>query len=216
MIFLNGPVSPFSASLLPRPPLPLTPPSPALTLCDLLLGGVQVKPGRNLSDHNQCAMVSERSSLPSRLLRLGPLRRGSRWDFHGNSAAGGCWALLYLHDNCIQSTMTARDELGGLVGVAFWQRGNLIGWKVMWLFDVTARHWTEEKWCCSYFLYDVAKPYTKDDIWIHICNMKTPNIVYFSIYLWIYNKKCDTFRPRLKATWKLIFAAVFLSFKVFF
>lgn len=41
--------------------------------------------------------------------------------------------------------MTARDELGGLVGVAFWQGGNLIGWKAMWLFDVTARHWTEEK-----------------------------------------------------------------------
>lgn len=60
--------------------------------------------------------------------------------------------------------MTARDELGGLVGMTFWRGGNLIGWKVMWLFDVTAHHWMKEKLCCSYFLYDVAKSYTEDDI----------------------------------------------------
>lgn len=97
----------------------LTDPSlPWLTLCDLLLGSVQMELGGDLSDHDQRAMVSGCSSLPNTLLRLSSLQ-----NLHGNcaAAAGGCWALLHLHDNCIQSTMTARvDRWAWLFG---WRRG---------------------------------------------------------------------------------------------
>lgn len=128
-----------------------------LTLCDLIPGDVEVMAAGNLSDHDQHAIVSvlERSSaavlsmvlnaLPW-LLRSCSLHWGSccDGDFHGNSATSGRWALFHLHDNCIRSKHHDNAGWAGRTG----GRGSLdgeylIGLWVMWLFDVTACHWTE-------------------------------------------------------------------------
>lgn len=47
----------------------------------------------------------------------------------------------------------------------------------------------------------------------YICNTKTPNIVYFPIYLWIYSKNVIHSGRDLK---QVVVAAVLLIFKVFF
>lgn len=90
------------------------------TVCDLFPGGVEVMAGGDFSDHSQQAVASawERCTvlLLSRFLRFVSLHR----DFHGNSATRRRWALFHLHDNCIRSTMTVQDELGGPVGVGLW------------------------------------------------------------------------------------------------
>lgn len=75
------------------------------TLGDLFLGSSEVMAGGNLSDHDQqpVVCVQERSSGSPLSVEPSSLLRRSSWDFHGNSAAGGRWALFHLHDNCIQS-----------------------------------------------------------------------------------------------------------------
>lgn len=145
-----------------------------LTLLDLIPGGVEVMAGGNLSDHNQHAIVSvlERSSAAvlSMVLNTGLLRSCSlhRWsccdrDFHGNSATSGRWALFHLHDNCIRSKHHDNAGRAGRIGGRGSVDGEyLIGSWVMWLFDVTACHWTEgnegyENLCWSYFWYDTAE-----------------------------------------------------------
>lgn len=102
-----------------------------LTLCDLLLGGLQMMAAGNLSDHYQDSVPpmldGSSSAVPSMILRL-LWGCCSRADFHGNSAtSGGCWALLHLHDNCILSRHHDDAGRGGREG-AGWLRGRWIFW----------------------------------------------------------------------------------------
>lgn len=144
-----------------------------LTLCDLFPGSVEMMAGGNLSDNNQHTIVSvlERGSgamlsmVLKRLLRLCSLYWGSccDGDFHGNSATSGRWALFHLHDNCIRSKHHDSAGRAGRMGGRGSVEGDyLIGSQVMWLYDVTAYHWTKgkegyENLCWSYILHESAE-----------------------------------------------------------
>lgn len=125
------------------------------TLFNLSLGHFQVMLSGNLPDQDEHAVVSVlRPALP---LQLSSFLRLHRCRLHGNGATGRRWALLHLHDNCIRSEhhdgagWAARTGGRGCPGSR-----PLIGRQVMWLFDVTASHWSEgnegsENSCRSYF-----------------------------------------------------------------